>query len=141
MLDVAGKEPLTFHAAKMTLMVFLRSIVIDSLSLPVSSSGSGTGGNNNARPISIIDLPGLGQLRPALPVPDGALVHRHGVLAVDRCGGAGEAGRPTRRHPKRRQFAERGAQRLLIGRSAGGQIVAWHPGQRPSSRPRLLSSS
>ena len=35
MVDVAGKKPLTFHAAKMTLMVFLRSIVIDSLSLPV----------------------------------------------------------------------------------------------------------
>ena len=38
-------------------MRVITNIVIDSLSLPVSSSGSGTGGNNNARPISIIDLP------------------------------------------------------------------------------------
>ena len=52
MVDVAGKEPLTFHAAKKTLMDFLRTIVIDSLSLPVSSSGN----SNNVRPMPIIDV-------------------------------------------------------------------------------------
>ena len=39
-----------------------------SVFLPVSSSGSGTGGNNNARLMPIIDLSGLGHLRPALPI-------------------------------------------------------------------------
>ena len=52
MVDVAGKEPLTFHAAKKTLMDFFRTIVIDSLSLPVSSSGN----SNNVRPMPIIDV-------------------------------------------------------------------------------------
>ena len=76
-------------------------------------------------------------IRPALPVPDGTPFHRHGVPVVGRCGGAGRVGRLARRHSERRQFAERGAQRLLIGRSAGGQTVAGCPRQRPSPRPRL----
>ena len=54
MADGAGKEPLTFHAAKKTLIDFLRTIAIDSLALPVSNSNE-TGGTNNARPMSIID--------------------------------------------------------------------------------------
>ncbi len=62
----AGRESLTFHRAKKTLMDFLRTIVIDSISLPVSSGGVGGGansgsivgggGSSNARPVPIIDV-------------------------------------------------------------------------------------
>ena len=85
-------------------MEVLRIIVIDSFSLPVSSSGS----SNNVRPMPTNRrhhgrLSGLGHLRPALPVLDGTSLHRHGVLVVGRCGGAGRAGRPAHRHSERRR--------------------------------------
>ena len=91
MVDVAGKEPLTFHAAKMTLM-----LTLDSASYAQRCQ-----------------------------------FYRHGLTVVGRCGGAGRAGRPARRHLKRRQFAERDAQRLLLDRPPGGQTVAGHPWSRP----------
>ena len=53
MVDVAGKEPLTFHAAKKDADgLFADHRHIDSLSLPVSSSGN----SNNVRPMPIIDV-------------------------------------------------------------------------------------
>lgn len=54
----AGKDPLTFHRAKKTLMDFLRTIVIDSLSLAVTNGGTSTtgGSNMNLRPMPIIDV-------------------------------------------------------------------------------------
>lgn len=51
-----NKEPLTFHKAKKTLMDFLRTIVIDSLSLPVTTGGVGGSAASNIRPIPIIDV-------------------------------------------------------------------------------------
>ena len=54
----SAKDPLTFHRAKKTLMDFLRTIVIDSLCLPVTSGGTSanSGSNTNVRPIPIIDV-------------------------------------------------------------------------------------
>lgn len=65
-----NKEPLTFHKAKKTLMDFLRTIVIDSLSLPVTTGGVGNSAASNIRPVPIIDV-----IMDACP--DSASYHQH----------------------------------------------------------------
>ena len=84
------------------LMDFLRTIVIDSIVLPVSNS-SETGGTNNARPMPIIDVIMGGLYLNSTSYAQHCQFYRHGVPIVDRGGVAGRAGRPARCHPKQRQ--------------------------------------
>lgn len=52
----SNKDPLTFHRAKKTLMDFLRTIVIDSLSLPVTGAGVSSNSAISMRAIPIVEI-------------------------------------------------------------------------------------
>ena len=96
-------------------MDFSRTIVIDSLSLPVS--------NVNRTPVRYPPADFIiGACLDSASYAQRCQFYRHGGPVVGRCGGAGRAGRPARRHPKRRQFTERGAQCLLLGRPPGDRL-------------------
>ena len=98
-MGVAGKELLRFRSTEKTHMDFLWTIIIDSLSLiTILYPALITKQEAEQRPSYAHHrrhrggVPGLGQVRPALLVPHGAPLYRHGVPVIGQGGGVGRAG-------------------------------------------------